>query len=160
LPGWIGSDGLKAAMFHAPCGCAIEDAARRDPDATARAVLELDAIACKEAWRCPASCGSGPPPDADHLPPSHRTALEAVARLTGFAGGTTCPGWYSGLPWVVEAVHAYEDWDKGALAAEHPHPSGALMDAVRLVRAGITARQADDFERSKRESEAKREADQ
>jgi hypothetical protein len=146
-------------MFDAPCGCALEDAARRDPDPTARAVLELDSIAAKQAWRCPAACHAPPPASADELPDAQRAALANVERLTGFAGGATCPCWYSGLPWVVDAVHAYEDWDKGALAAEHPHPSGALLDAVRLVRGGITARQADDFERSKRERE-KREADQ
>jgi hypothetical protein len=146
-------------MFDAPCGCALEDEARRtDPEAAGK--LELDAIIAKQAWRCPAACAEPPPASASELPDAQRGALGNVERLTGFAGATTCPCWYSGLPWVVDAVHAYEDWDKGALAAEHPHPSGALMDAVRLVRAGITARQRDDFEREKREREEKTEGNQ
>jgi hypothetical protein len=139
-------------MFEAPCGCAIEDAAARsDPEAAA--VLALDAIACKEAWRCPRATGCPPPRDASGLPPAQREALANVERLTGFKGGTTCPCFYASLDWVHEAVEAHDYWDKGQLQLIDDAPSSALLAAVRAVRLGISARKLDDAERRLREAE-------
>ncbi len=153
IPGWLDRPAFLDAMSPAPCGCARIEEAKKLRDKTERALKELDAIEERSAWRCPNYTNRPPPERIDDIGPDQREALRAVEDLTGCDGCTTCPRWYAGLPWVVEAVEAYGDSERGELLIEHPMPSAVLMEAIRLVRRGVNERERYEHEQRIRELE-------
>ena len=65
---------------------------------------------------------------------------------------------YLNLSWVREAVNARRWRDKGQLQLRiGEYPSAALVAAIDAVDRGDNARQADDWERRKRDDEARAE---
>jgi hypothetical protein len=127
--------------------------AESETDSVAIEVLKRDGPIAQDGWRCPLANHQ---PDPAALDAKHRETLGAVERLTG-AKCETCPSFYARLRWVHEAVNARRWRDKGALRERVGWPSTALIRAIDLVDRGDNARQIDDLERQKRDSEARAE---
>jgi hypothetical protein len=130
--------------------------AETEIDPVAKGVLERDAEPVQLSWGCPFKTGRDIP-ERDSLSPKHQEVLTAVQRLTG-AKCSTCPNFYTRLPWVRDGVAARRWRDKGSLRDRvGPYPSLALVRAIDVIDASDAARQHDDYERSKREREAEAE---
>lgn len=152
VPGWVDSDGERAALARAPCGCALREEAEAAPTAHERAMLGEQAAAAQAAWGCPDDGEPLPGPDAaPDLDPDHREALEAYGRMTGAAGFVTCPRRYARLPWVLDATQARACKRDGCFEVCWPAASAVLLEATHLVAVGVRARERYDDDARQRE---------
>jgi hypothetical protein len=136
-------------MADTPCGCDLAEQAATMADARGAAVLRDDAVACRRAWRCPRDGGAI---DPDALDPAHRVALDRVRALTGCDADDlrTCPGHYVRTADAHEVVKLHRWLKAGALHLRTPHPSGVVIDALDEFASSLSAREADEVERMKR----------
>lgn len=140
-------------MGAAPCGCDLRERAASESDARAAAVLDADGIRAQKLWRCQQG-GS-----KDALPPACEGALRAVSRLVGAEPGelTACPGRYARSAAAHQVAALLPWYRKGQLHLRHPHPSGALVEAIDVTERALAQREADEIRRirARAESESK-----
>lgn len=161
LVAWVDTEDFDAAVGPVGCGCELREDAATAADESTRAALEAVAPAACERWQCPAAdarawylaqLGVPPPETADHLDEGCREVLAAVERLTGAKGLTTCPMFYTRLPWVHAAARARRWAERGELRAAVGHPTAVLISAVDLVDRGIGRQQQREADRRKAEA--------
>lgn len=157
--GWVGSAGLREALITSPCGCELAAQAEREADPRAKRVKLAEAKRLQAAWRCPCAGHPEPREGAPLGGPQDHTARSVQVLLGSPRKGArvfdTCPLWYTRDPWVHEVVRAHGWWAKGQLRALSEHPSAVLVDAVDAVERAVRAREADDYERARRDAQSK-----
>lgn len=126
--------------------------AERQSDPGIAALMRESGRAAQETWRCP-SIGydvSDDPPDSADV----RESLEAVRRVTGADGFTTCPNAYTRTPLVVRVVRAYRARKIGLLKSIEPEMSAALADGMLVLDDAINDRNAKSAERSNKRAQS------
>ena len=115
-------------------------------------VLQGDAVAYQRAWRCPRVKGGEINPDA--LDDEHHAALDRVRTLTGCDADDlrTCPGHCTRTPDAFEVVRMHRWLKAGSLHLRVPNPSAAQIDALDIFAESLSAREANELERMKREN--------
>ena len=131
-------------MRDAPSGCDLRETAMRTPDPRAREVLLADASRCASAW----GCGG----EKRTLTEAQRVALDNVARVVGCDPCEIgeCPGRLLRNEDAHIVARALVWWQKGQLELRHPHPHGALVEAIDIANASVRGREHDDIERARK----------
>lgn len=138
-------------MGRAPCGCDLDEAARRDPDPRGREVLLGDAARAQARWGCrfavdPVSKQPLPGVTTD---PGCVATLRGVEALVGAEEGE-----YQGCPCSTLrsddtelALRAFRWWKAGQLTLRVGTPNAALVEAIDLIQSGLSQRETDDLRR-------------
>lgn len=149
---WTGDEDYRKA-FRPPCGCEMLAEAERQTDPGLASLMRESARAAQETWRCPSIGYDVPddPPDSADV----RESLEAVRRVTGASGFTTCPNAYTRTELCARVVRAYRARKIGILKSIEPELSAALADGMLVLDDAINDRNAKSAERSRKNSEAR-----
>lgn len=145
-------------MAQAPCGCMQLEKLRTSPQQNSTGANQhLTKIAQKHqlGWRCP---GAGHKPSKAALKQNHLFVLSAVQNYTKLPAEhcDTCPVWYASTPLAKTTIQAYKWRDKGSLETRYPRPSAALLAAVDVLDAAISAQEHEANERFKRDIEKRK----